>query len=66
MELPRVYTTLDDRAFDTLIERVFSNSAEAACLDEPLLPEQDTTIRQYIRQHLPYTLYLLSRIFENG
>ena len=64
VRLPRSYTRLDDDAFAKQLLELFGNSTEAGRLAEPLLPDQEVTVAQYVRQHLSYTVYLLSLVYE--
>ncbi|KAF3904841.1 hypothetical protein ABW20_dc0105422 [Dactylellina cionopaga] len=64
VRLPRAYTRLDDDTFAKQLLELFGNSTEAGRLAEPLLPDQEVTVAQYVRQHLSYTIYLLSLVYE--
>ncbi|KAK6525778.1 hypothetical protein TWF281_010822 [Arthrobotrys megalospora] len=66
VRLPRFYTRLDDDTFAKQLLELFGNSTEAGRLAEPLLPDQEVTVAQYVRQHLSYTVYLLSLVYEES
>ncbi|KAF3289881.1 hypothetical protein TWF970_003625 [Orbilia oligospora] len=63
---PRSYTRLNDDTFAKQLLELFGNSTEAGRLAEPLLPDQEVTVAQYVRQHLSYTVYLLSLVYEES
>ncbi|EPS36632.1 hypothetical protein H072_9869 [Dactylellina haptotyla CBS 200.50] len=66
VQRPRAYVRLDDDAFAKQLLELFGTSTEAGRLAEPLLPDQEVTVAQYVRQHLSYTVYLLSLGYEES
>ncbi|KAF3908194.1 hypothetical protein AA313_de0202259 [Arthrobotrys entomopaga] len=66
VHLPRAYVRLDDDTFAKQLLNLFGSSTEAGRLAEPMLPDQEITIAQYVRQHLSYTVYLLSLAYEES
>ncbi|KAJ6256920.1 hypothetical protein Dda_7803 [Drechslerella dactyloides] len=62
----RAYSRLNDDAFAKQLLELFGASTEAGRLAEPLLPDQELTVAQYVRQHLSYTVYLLSLVHEDS